>query len=71
MPKESYVIELKDLNNDIDQFNNGKLASKGPKMLYCITMYQETWSQVLQSIAGCVRSIFELEEENPEEYSAE
>ena len=30
------------------------------KMLFCITMYNENFGQLLQSVAGCIRSIIEL-----------
>lgn len=71
LPDDSFIKEMKYLNKDREQHDNGKLAHKGPKMLVCITMYQETWSQVLQSVGGCIRAILELERESPDEYAAE
>lgn len=32
-------------------------GDKRPKCMYCITMYNENFGQLLQSLAGCVRSI--------------
>lgn len=37
-----------------------KLKEADPRVLYCITMYQENFGQFLQSLAGCIRSIVEL-----------
>jgi hypothetical protein len=31
-------------------------------------MYQEEWYQILQSVAGCIRSILELEKLDPIKY---
>lgn len=61
VPEDSYLMEMKNLNKGVELFDTGKPGRKGPKMLFCITMYQETWSQILQSIAGWVRSIYELD----------
>ena len=37
-----------------------KLKQKKAKMLFCITMYNENFGQLLQSMAGCIRAIIEL-----------
>ena len=38
------------------------------KVLYCLTLYNETFDQILQSLAGWVRSIIELERKNEQKY---
>lgn len=43
----------------------------GPKLMFCITMYQEEWYQILQSVAGCIRAILELEDLDPYTYHHE
>lgn len=41
------------------------------KMLFWITMYNENFGQLLQSLAGCIRSIIELINLPDSEYSSE
>ena len=38
------------------------------KMLVCVTMYNETYSQFLQTMCGVTRAVAELEKINPEKY---
>ena len=45
LPEDSMIFQLK-LNK--------------AKMLFCITMYNENFGQLLQSMAGCIRAIIEL-----------
>ena len=45
-----------------------QLKDAGWKVLYCLTMHHQTFGQILQSLAGCVRSILELESKDKEEY---
>lgn len=45
-----------------------KVRDDGCVMLYCLTMYNENFGQILQSVAGCIRSIIELSQKNPIEY---
>ena len=64
LDERSLVNELKNLKHklaDIKDEKGNPAVYPGPKLLFCITMYQEDWSQVLQSIAGCIRSIYELD----------
>jgi hypothetical protein len=77
VPKESYLHELsllKERELSEDELKDG-LYHNGPKVLFCITMYQESWDQILQSIAGCVRAILELDQigkdKNHSEYTAD
>lgn len=54
-------------NNDTNQSSN----KSEPVMLFCITMYQEDWNQILQSVAGCIRTILELQASSGEDYNPE
>ena len=45
VPEQSLVRQCKNSN---------------PRVMYCITMYQESFGQLLQSLAGCIRSIIEM-----------
>lgn len=42
----------------------------GPMLLFCITMYQESWNQILQSVAGCLKAIYELQHHDPVKYNS-
>lgn len=53
IPDRAFVKQLKD----------------SPVLMFWITMYQEEWYQILQSIAGCIRAILELEDADPVTYS--
>ena len=65
VPRESIIYDLKAFSDEDSKLNNNPHVEvhNGPKMLYCITMYQEDWGQILQSIAGCIRSIIECHRE--------
>ena len=67
LPKESFLHELKPLESDLKEFQSMEEKDikihQRAKMLFCITMYMENWSQILQSIAGCIRCILELHQE--------
>ncbi len=69
LPPKSYYNELKNFSYELgdkkslDTHPGENNTHKGPKLLYCITMYQEEWSQILQTLAGCIRSIWELHQE--------
>lgn len=67
---KSYLHILKELQNSDEQLQDGSVPHRGPKVLFCITMYQEEWYQILQSVIGCIRSILELEQEDPQKYSS-
>lgn len=68
IPDEAYIKELRKQAILPPNVELQKGKHYGPKMLFCITMYQEEWYQILQSIAGCIRSILELHKDGIEEY---
>lgn len=64
LDNKSHINELQRIKEelkDMPEENGVSVVYQGPKLLFCITMYQEDWSQILQSIAGCIRSIYELD----------
>lgn len=66
LPPNAFVRQLRTVGvNDPPRKGERHI---GPKLLFCITMYQEEWYQILQSVAGCIRAILELEESDPEAY---
>ena len=69
LPKESLVYKLRGCGNG-SPYPEHQDETR-PQVLFCITMYQEEWYQILQSVAGCIRAILELEESNSEKYSHE
>lgn len=71
IPDEAHIKQLRLLAENPKQLRDGTHTHPGPKVLFCITMYQEEWYQILQSVAGCIRSVLELEEEDPEKYGAD
>jgi len=69
LPEDSFMKELQRAGwGEADDSHDGLEPHKGPIMLFCITMYQEEWYQILQSVAGCIRSILELEKLDPIKY---
>jgi hypothetical protein len=48
-----------------------QMKANEPKMLFCITMYNENFGQLMQSLAGVVRSVVELINLKKANYSAE
>ena len=47
----------------------GQLKEAKPIVMYCITMYQEDFTQFVQSLTGCIRSIMELKMSDEQKYS--
>jgi hypothetical protein len=69
IPEDSFIIELQRVGkSDEDDTHDGTTRHPGPIMEFCITMYQEEWYQILQSVAGCIRSVLELEKIDPIKY---
>jgi hypothetical protein len=63
IPDDSFIKELQRAGTrDEDDSKDETEQHKGPQILFCITMYQEEWYQILQSVAGCIRAILELED---------
>jgi hypothetical protein len=52
-----------------DDFLISKVRDSNCWMLYCLTMYNENFGQIMQSLVGCIRSIMELRQLNPVKYS--
>jgi hypothetical protein len=71
VPAHAIINQLREVGKDderpVDAVEEPHI---GPKMLFCITMYQEDWNQILQSVAGCIRAILELEDQDDETYSS-
>lgn len=69
IPDNSFIKELQRAGTrPEDDSKDGTVQHKGPQVMFCITMYQEEWYQILQSIAGCIRAILELESIDPIKY---
>jgi hypothetical protein len=78
--KEAAIANDGGIANDAPTANGGSSADNdtsqaadksGPVMLFCITMYQEDWYQILQSVAGCIRTILELQASDDKLYNPE
>jgi hypothetical protein len=69
IPDRAFIKQLRNIGRDDP--HKGEKHHIGPKLMFCITMYQEEWYQILQSVAGCIRAILELEDLDPDTYSHE